>query len=936
LRKIFYHSSAWLIFFLCLSTVAFAQLSANFSASVTEGCSPLKVQFTDLSTGTPTSWLWDFGNGQTSTLKNPLVTYSAAGVYSVSLTVKNATGSGNTVKSNYIVVDTLPQAQFISKITGCIPLIDTFTDQSIAGSGILTSWFWNFGDGGTSTAQNPIHTYSTGGTYTVSLMVQNSKGCRDTLVVDTLVHTGSKPTAAFAYPVLYTCASDPVKFFNKSTGTVTSWLWTFGDGDSSTKQSPAHYFQDTGYLKIILRAINNGCVDSFETKNLYVKPPIVKYGVTHSCIDPYTITFRGKFLGATSFYWDFGDGSPTSKDVAPVHTFPDTGSFKVILYATGPECNYADSGFVPIVHEQPVISTNKPSMCRNDSANFVATNYNPFNLVSFAWNFGDGTSTNGSTKNSASHSFSKTGTYPVSLIVQDVLGCYDTVINNTNVYGPVANFTNIAATCIKNPVTFTDQSATDGTNAITKWTWDFGDGSINSFTDSPFVHSYSVTNTFSIKLKVTDSFGCFDTITHPNALTTVARPISAFTVSDTTNCFSDSVSFTDNSQGSALGRTWNFGDGATSTLAAPSHTYADTGHYIVTLVIGTEVGCSDTSSKAVEVLPLPNVDAGNDSVLCLGQTVRLQVNGASTYMWTADPSLSCLSCNNPVAAPQTNTTYFVKGTDAFGCTASDSISIEVKQPITLSLTKMDTVCLGNSVQLTASGAEIYSWQPPAGLNNSNIPNPVATPSNTGNITYTVTGTDRKNCFSDTASTTLVVAPYPQFNIIDSNITIAAGGTYVIQTTSSPDVISWQWSPSTDLSCTNCPQPVAKGNKIVRYTGIASNAYGCSVSDNILVRGLCSSEVIFIPNTFSPNGDHVNDYFYPRGQGLYLIKSMRIFNRLGQMVFEKTNFSPDVESEGWNGTFNSKKLPSDVYVYFIEVMCNNGVVVPFKGNVTLIY
>jgi gliding motility-associated-like protein len=249
---------------------------------------------------------------------------------------------------------------------------------------------------------------------------------------------------------------------------------------------------------------------------------------------------------------------------------------------------------------------------------------------------------------------------------------------------------------------------------------------------------------------------------------------------------------------------------------------------------------------------------------------------------------------------------------------------------------MDTVCLGNSVQLNASGAEIYSWQPQDGLNNPTIANPVATPTTGGNITYRVVGTDSKNCFADTASVNLIVATYPQFNIIDTNVTIASGGIYVIRTTSSPDVIRWQWSPATDLSCVDCPEPVAKGNKIIQYTGIATNAYGCSVADKILVRGLCNSEVIFIPNTFSPNGDHVNDYFYPRGQGLYLIKSMRIFNRLGQLVFEKVNFSPDIESQGWNGTFKSKKLPSDVYVYFIEVMCNNGVVVPIKGNITLIY
>jgi gliding motility-associated-like protein len=289
-----------------------------------------------------------------------------------------------------------------------------------------------------------------------------------------------------------------------------------------------------------------------------------------------------------------------------------------------------------------------------------------------------------------------------------------------------------------------------------------------------------------------------------------------------------------------------------------------------------------------------------------------------------------------LANPQNTTTYHVTGTDSLGCSASDSVTVQVKQPIKLSVISSDTLCLGASVQLNASpGAEIYNWQPTADLNNPNIQNPVATPSAPGNITYTVTGKDDKNCFTDTASVTLMVSPFPQFNIVDSTVVSGANGSYVIRTINSPDIISWQWSPATNLSCTNCAEPVATVGTTIQYTGTATNVYGCSSSDKITIKGTCSSNLIFVPNTFSPNGDNVNDHFYPRGQGLYIIRSMRIFNRLGQMVFEKTNFAPESESEGWDGRFHSKNLPSDVYVYFIEAICNNGLVVKFKGDITLL-
>jgi gliding motility-associated-like protein len=582
-----------------------------------------------------------------------------------------------------------------------------------------------------------------------------------------------------------------------------------------------------------------------------------------------------------------------------------------------------------------VITFNSPPICKNDSVKFKATSYDPTLLSGFAWIYGDGSSSALGASNQSTYAYTKSGAYNVALVTQDILGCYDTVPGSINIYGPTADFTNLNSTCTKYPVTFTDQSTSDGINPIKKWIWDFGDGSTVTFGSPPFTHTYNVADTFSVSLKIVDSVGCTDTISKINAISTVPRPVASFTMNPSPDCFSTPVSFADNSQGQQLGRIWYFGNGDTSSFPAPVYTYADTGHYVVTLIIGKQAGCSDTLAKPLQVLPLPSVDAGLDTVICFGQSLTLNATGANLYKWNNDPSLSCTQCSNPTANPQSSTTYYVLGKDAFGCTASDSIFVEVKEPITITLASKDTVCFGSSIQLKASGAEIYSWQPSTGLSNPNIPNPVATPADTGTIVYTVAGTDTKGCFNDTATTTLIVAPMPQFNIIDTNVTIAAGATYIIKTTSSPDVVSWQWSPPTDLSCTNCPEPVAKGDKIVQYTGIATNSYGCSVSDKILMKGLCNSQVIFIPNTFSPTGDHVNDYFYPRGSGLYLIKTMRIFNRVGQLVYEKNNFAPDVETEGWDGTFHSKKLSSDVYVYFIEVMCNNGVVVSFKGNVTLL-
>ena len=150
---------------------------AAFTASPTSGYASLKVAFTDKSTGTPTSWNWNFGDGTSSTVRNPAHTYSKAGKYTVTLTVKNSKGSNKITKYNYITVLAplkAPVAAFTASPTsGYASLKVAFTDKS---TGTPTSWNWNFGDGTSSTVRNPVHTYSKTGKYTVTLTVKNSKG----------------------------------------------------------------------------------------------------------------------------------------------------------------------------------------------------------------------------------------------------------------------------------------------------------------------------------------------------------------------------------------------------------------------------------------------------------------------------------------------------------------------------------------------------------------------------------------------------------------------------------------------------------------------------------------------------------------------------------------------------------------------------------------
>ncbi|HII92149.1 MAG TPA: PKD domain-containing protein [Methanosarcina sp.] len=243
---------------------------AAFSVSPTSGRAPLNVKFTDTSTGTPTKWKWDFGDGSKSFLQNPTHKYSKAGVYTVKLTVTNAAGINTATKSKYITVISKPVAAFsASPTSGKSPLDVKFTDKS---TGSPTKWKWDFGDGTSSTKQNPTHKYSKAGKYTVALTVTNAAGINTATKSNyiTVTATSQAPTADFWGWPLSGKAPLKVTFTETSKGLPSSWKWDFGDGKYSTEKSPTHTYSAAGTYTVKLTAIN-AAGSSTKTKWNYIK-----------------------------------------------------------------------------------------------------------------------------------------------------------------------------------------------------------------------------------------------------------------------------------------------------------------------------------------------------------------------------------------------------------------------------------------------------------------------------------------------------------------------------------------------------------------------------------------------------------------------------------------------------------------------------------------
>jgi len=236
---------------------------AGFSISDTTVCLGESIQLADVSTGSPVSWSWDFGDTTTSTLQNPVHTYSSGGIYSVTLTVTSANGCQDII-TKVITVFGLNLIAGFSATTECLGNSTQFADSTI---GSPVNWNWDFGDGNSSTQQNPIYLYTTPGTYNVQLVVVNSFGCGDAITLSITVNPN--PTAGFGAAT--GCFGDPIQFTDQSTGSPASWNWYFGDTTTSALQNPIHTYASAGSYSVTLTVTDaNGCSD---VANIAIEQP---------------------------------------------------------------------------------------------------------------------------------------------------------------------------------------------------------------------------------------------------------------------------------------------------------------------------------------------------------------------------------------------------------------------------------------------------------------------------------------------------------------------------------------------------------------------------------------------------------------------------------------------------------------------------------------
>lgn len=725
---------------------------------------PFDFNFTSLAEDSD-SIFWDFGDGTDTMMVTPIThTYAATGDYTVILRSINTTSgcaeSSDTV--NIFVRDIKADFPLDPKVCkGQDLMLNASTSTDVNGY-CNKGYQWNSSERRPITVESATlpfeFTLQESGDHWIELIVDDINGCRDTLRKFTRVFGAE--TTIFPDDTLI-CLPNSVDFTSISAGdtTLSSWSWDFGDSQAGNGQNITHTFNPPNTVFNVTLTVKDilGCEGSASSViNVYEPSSSITTLPTPSniCIGETVqfsaadFTVQGSHL---NFNWNFGNGT-TSTNQADMATYNSVGSFPVVLSyvedATG--CagttqttvnvqNYPSAAFGSSVDGQSVL-------CYPINIDFwdESTSSSP---ITSLWDFGNGGNAVGDTVIAV---FGK-GMFTVTHVVSTSYGCTDTISKPINTTGPEGDFTLDKSTiCLGEDVTATLNAA--DTVDVGSFYFDFGDGTIihNELTAT---HAYTFlpgSNQQPIKLVLTSVDGAcsFTAEQIVNILNTKAKFTNE--TGTLTGCEAEEFIFVNQSI-DANQYLWDFGDGTSSNLENPSHTFNGAGTYEVTLTASNSgSSCTNTITHNVTILPQIPVNADNTTI-CYGDTAVLSVIdpvAANTYSWT--PAELVGSPNNPTttAFPTITTNFVITVDDGTGCTGTDTVTVFVVNKFP-DITYDTTIFTGTTIQLPVeySAPYVFSWNPSEGLSCQVCSSPSVTPNS--NITYVLTISDDAACFTST-------------------------------------------------------------------------------------------------------------------------------------------------------------------------------------------
>ncbi len=861
---------------------------ADFSIA-NNGCLSEAARFSDNTNANGRSvikWNWDFGDNTADSIKNPVKKFNTSGTYNVKLQVITDIGCiADTSKAISITPE--PVAKFGLLGPACLNSPVTFADSSTVPQGTIVKWYWNFGNGDSlvSLTNAPqTKTYTIQGTYTVTLLVETTTGCKSTVFSKQVIIT-SNPVANFLLPQV--CVSDVVRFIDSSyinNGTISSYLWNFGDANAtaanpntSAQPNPTHKYTAAGNYNVSLSVTAaNGC-SATASKLFTVNGSVPKADFTvlnnnalcsNTAVQIQNVSAVdfGSLTKVEIVWDDINAPSIVQTDSLPAankiytHSYPNlqtTQTYKVKFRVfSGISC--ADEKVTTItVNASPKVSfVTIPGICFEASPRQITQASETGGVQGIGSFSGTGISSAGVFNPATSGA----GTFPIQYVYTSNAGCKDSATQSITVWpSPVTRWGYSSPTCENNAITFADSSLANF-GKIVLWKWKFNDSADSRTNANAFTKTYIKTGNYNVSLQVITDSGCQSQAltktvqVHPLPKVNFYLPSVCLPAGLAT--FTNLSTIGDGSE-SLFKYSWKFYDptnASGSTLKDGTHKYSTTGPFPVQLIVTTNNGCIDSATKQLTTIyPQPKAD------------------------FTVSPTDSCLG----------GTFYFTDKSN--GITGS-----------------------------------ITNWNWNFGDNTtSNLQNPTRKYAASRTFNASLYITNQQGCVSDTATKQVTVHPYPIVNA-GPDLFLLEGVSAIINATATGNDLQYRWTPATYLNTDTILKPAVTPTVDMTYRLTVTSGAGCTNHDEVFIKVL---KTLTIPNVFSPNGDGINDVWNIPYLESYPGSTVQIFNRYGQLVFTSKGYS-----KPWDGTMNGNPLPVGAYYYIINP--GNGSKV-FSGSVTIL-
>ena len=826
--------------------------------------------------------------------------------------------------------------------------LTNFTIQSQNSSiGNNFEYQWSSNDGSFQSGTDILQAIVNGaGEY--SLLITNTdNGCTisDQLIIqiDTLA-----PSIQIESPDILNCnqSSITIDAFSSSQGNEFEYIWQGPAGSVITGSNTLDpNINSPGQYSLTILNTNNQCesnasievtIDTISPVIILQEPDVLTCSQTEV-----TISSEGSDTGVNFEYqWTSTDNFNIENDNSPTPTMLEAGIYELLLQNLVNGCSSTANIDIEIDTLAPSLVINLPDTINCDQLSVeLNLDISSSTQNTIQWSTSSGNIISGGTDDLAIVDAAGFYTVTVNNLLNDCLATAETeVAIDTIAPLAIANVTNILD--CNNTSTLIDGSGSSEGEFAYNWT---GPNNANIENAQSLMPEVDEPGTYTLLITNTNNFctASADVIVNQN----IEEPIVNILPSEILDCGTTSTSVTAEVDQNNYNFNWQAADGSTIEEGNINSIIVDFPGLISLVVLNPDNGCFTEATTIIEQdIAIPIIDAGEGTVLnCIAPTATLNGTNSSvgntfSYQWTTSDGQIISAANSLQPLIQGAGLYILEVINTQNeCSNQDAVIVSENIPVDASVNASEILCVDDLAEIQISGIQGGEGPYLYSINDGDSFSNFANFTNVEAGTYQIIVQDINGC--EWQSEIAIEAPNELDIQLDERAFLTLGQDYQLflqLNIPEEEVASVQWSPAEGLSCTDCLSPIATPFETTIYQVEVINTNGCKDQTNIRLFVNRDAKV-FIPNAFSPNNDGANDSFtaYSDPEMVVQIKNMRIFDRWGNALFERSDFAANDPSLGWDGRFKGSLMNDGVFAYWIEVELIDGTTTTFKGDVAIV-